>query len=77
MPWRVRDLRRLAYRRRIMSVDVQQPRACNLLSSDFRRIQPQAVGALPQHRALAGGLIDENICGLIGAALAHLHVDRD
>ena len=37
-------------------------------------IESQTVGPAPQHRALTGGVIDEDVGGLVGAVLANLHV---
>ena len=59
---------------RIVPVDVQQARAGDLLRRDLRRLDAQAVVAAPEHGALAGGPVDDDVRRLIGAALAHLHV---
>ena len=60
--------------RRIVAVDVQQPRAGNLLVGDLGGVDAQAIAALPQHGALAGGVVDDDIGRLVGAVAAKLHV---
>ena len=41
---------------------------------DAVRRKPQAFGPAPEHRALTGGLIDDDVGRLVGAILANLHV---
>jgi len=58
----------------IVTVDVQHPRASNLIRRDLARLEGEAIGTTPKHRALAGGTVDDDIGRLIGTALAALHV---
>ena len=41
---------------------------------DLLGVDAQAVVAAPQHGALAGGAVDDDVGRLVGAALAQLHV---
>ena len=61
-------------RGRVVSVDMQHTRARNLLRSDMRRVDGQTIRAMPENGALAGGLVDDDVGALIGAAGADLDV---
>ena len=62
------------HRLRIVSVDMQQPAAGDLLRRDLRWLDAQAIVAAPEDGALARGPVDDDVRRLIGATLAHLHV---
>ena len=64
----VRDARGVGHGGRIVPVDVQQARAQDLVGRDFRRIDAQAFRPRPEHRALAGAAIDDDVRRLIRAA---------
>ena len=70
----VRDARRVRHGGRIVPVDMQQARAQDLVRRDLGGIDTQALGPRPQHGALPGGAIDDDVGRLIGAARAALHV---
>ena len=59
---------------RVMSIDVQHTGARDLLRGDVRRVDGQTVRAMPEDGALAGGLIDDDVGALVGAAGADLDV---
>ena len=59
---------------RVVSVDMQHPRARNLLRSDVRGVERQTIRAMPEDGALAGGLVDDDVGALVGATGADLDV---
>src|SRR5689334_4946183 len=60
--------------RRVVSVDVEHPRAGDLLGSNVRRIQRQAIRPIPKDGALASGFVDDDVGALIRAAGADLDI---
>ena len=60
--------------RSIVTVDVEQAGAADLIFGDVVGREREAVGALPEYGALAGGLIDDDVGRLISAAGADVDV---
>ena len=58
----------------VVPVDVQQLGTTDLVRGDLRRLDLEAFRTLPEDRALAGSLVDEDIRRLIGAVLAQLNM---
>src|SRR5205085_8203379 len=69
-----RNFRRPRHRQRVVSIDVQHAGADDLFGSDAGGIETQTFIAPPQHGALAGSPVNENVGGLIGAVLAYDHM---
>ena len=69
-----RDLGGARHRRRIVGVDMQQARAHNFFRCDALRLQAQAIVAPPEHGALAGGLVDQDVGGLVRAIFTDFEV---
>jgi len=69
-----RDFRGTRDGGRIVPVDVEQLGASDFLGRDAGRIETQAFVALPKNRSLAGGPIDQDVRGLVGAVGADLDV---
>ncbi len=69
-----RQLRGFFDRRRIVTVDVQHPRAGDFFERDAFGLQAQAIGTAPENGALTGGLIDDDVRRLIGTIFANFDV---
>ena len=65
------DRRRARHGGRVVSINVQQPRAEHLFFGDLFWSQAQAIGPAPKHGPLSGGLIDHDIGRLVGATLSY------
>ena len=69
-----RDGRGAGHQRRVVAVDMQQARAADHLVGQVAGIDAQALRAVPDHRALAAALVDQNVRRLVGAIRAPLDV---
>ncbi len=74
MPGLARDGGGVRHGRGIVPVDVQQAGAGDLFGRDLIRVDAEAIRPAPQHGALAGGLVDEDVGALVRAVAALLHV---
>ena len=58
----------------VVPIDMQHARAGDLFRGDVGGVEAQTFGAVPEDGALAGGLVDDDVGALIGAAWADLDV---